>query len=249
MNLTASYRSAVPGDVLDRYSWLETRNAAAVLRASNPEEFDDLVAVLAGFQVYDDDLLRPGGNRGPISIRIDGMLEQKGWRAVRITLRTTLVGRAKRSSLHRGGYLDQFLDSQVESDGYEVDNMKRRVAADVEWNGKDGALDRDAGAYRALYDLGLIDVAVIITRDHEGIQRLVLDELRSADAARRLGTKTTTNMRKLRDRMTRGDTGGCPLLAVGITRATWAGAGVAAPPPTPAQEAFLHDELGGLDGP
>jgi hypothetical protein len=229
MDLTHSYNDVFPAELVAKYKWLETRNAAAVFKASNPAEFDELVQVLTEFQLYDNDLLIRGGNRGPVSIRIDKAFEELQWRAVRINMRTELIGKAKKSSLARGQYLDEFLNSEVSNNGYEVDNMKRRAAIDVEWNGKDGALDRDAGAYRALYDLGLIDVATIITRDHNGIKQLALEDLHSDDAARRLGTVTTTNIDKLKDRMVRGDAGGCPLLAVGITRSTWAGHGILSP--------------------
>ena len=54
--------------------------------------------------------------------------------------------------------------SLVSNEGYKVDNFKGRVALDLEWNAKDGNLDRDIGAYRALYDAGFIDVGVIVTR-------------------------------------------------------------------------------------
>jgi hypothetical protein len=242
VDLTTSYTKVFPPELVDRYVWLETRNAAAVFKASNPDEFAELEAVLTEFYLYDSDVLTKGGNRGPVSIRIDSAFEKLGWRAVRINMTATLVGRAKKSSLARGAYLDEFLNSEVSNNGYEVDNMKRRAAIDVEWNGKDGALDRDTGAYRALYELGLIDVATIITRDHDGIKTLALEDLKSDDAARRLGTVTTTNIEKLRDRMVRGDSGGCPLLAVGITKATWAGAGVAAPALSKDAIAALEDD-------
>ena len=55
-------------------------------------------------------------------------------------------------------------DTEVFNEGYKVDNFVDRLALDVEWNAKDGNLDRDLSAYRALYDAALIDVAVIITR-------------------------------------------------------------------------------------
>lgn len=241
MELTSSFQDVVPAEVVAKYSWAETRNAAAVFKASNPEEFNELVQVLDDFKIYDSDILIPGGNRGRVSIRLDRHFEQLGWRAVRINMHTTLVGKAKRSNLARGKYLDEFLNSEVSNEGYEVDNMKRRAAVDVEWNGKDGALDRDMSAYRALYELGLIDVACIITRDHAGIKSLALDELHSADAARRLGTSTTTQIEKLKDRMIRGDSGGCPVLAAGISRSTWAGHGVLSP--DAALEETLDDEL------
>ena len=251
VDLTNSFETAVPADVLARYTWLETRKAAAVLGASNPEEFDDLLNVLREFWVYDSDILVAGGNRGQIPIRLDSAFERRGWSAVRINTTFSLHG-VKKSKATARGYDDKFLSSTVENDGFEVDNFKSRVAVDVEWNAKDGNLDRDLSAYRALYEVGLIDCAVIITRDHEGIRRLAGEDLESEDAHRRLGTTTTTNMAKLGSRMTRGDSGGCPVLAVGITRATWAGRGVPGPVPLPdvdGQDAAMDFDRAELDDP
>ncbi|MBF6260195.1 restriction endonuclease [Nocardia farcinica] len=222
MDLTASYEHSLPPEVINRYKMLEVRNAAAVLKASNPDLFEEVVSVLAEFKVYDADILVPGGNRSQIPIRLDQAFENLGWSAVRINTEFKLVGKRKLSATNQQ-YTEQFLESSVANDGFEVDNMKGRVALDVEWNAKDGNLDRDLSAYRALYDVGLIDVAVIITRDHYGIKTLALQDLNSADAARRLGTTTTTNIEKVQGRLTRGDAGGCPVLVAGITRATWQG--------------------------
>lgn len=228
MELTSSYESVIPPELLARYTWVETRNAAAVLSASNPEQFVDLVSVLEGFHLYDSDILVAGGNRGQIAIRLDSAFEQRGWDAVRINTTSRLEGRRKTKNFSRD-YDDHFLTQEVRNEGFEVDNMKGRVALDVEWNAKDGNLDRDLAAYRALYDLGLIDVAAIITRDHYAIRDVAGTDLGSDDAYRRLGTTTSTNMVKLEPRLTRGDAGGCPLLGIGISRGTWAGKGVVAP--------------------
>lgn len=237
MDLTTSYNRVLPADLLAKYQHLEVRNAAAVLKAADEQAFDEVLAVLDDFYVYDSDILVPGGNRGPIPIRLDGAFARLGWIAVRINTVVTLIGKVKESALHRK-YGDEFMRSSVANNGFEVDNMKRRVALDVEWNAKDGNLDRDLSAYRALYDFALIDVAVMITRDHFGIQRLAGDHLQSQDAVRRLGTSTTTNMHKLRDRLTRGDSGGCPVWAIGIGFDSWAGRHVPAPDTSPALADF-----------
>jgi hypothetical protein len=119
-------------------------------------------------------------------------------------------------------------ESEVYNEGYKVDNVKGRIALDVEWNAKDGNLDRDIGAYRAQYDAGLIDGAVLITRTQEEIRalayRLALEHgLPEEEARKRLQTTTTTNLPKLLPRMTRGDAGGCPVLAIAISTRCWAG--------------------------
>ena len=53
--------------------------------------------------------------------------------------------------------------SEVASPSYRIDNVKGRVALDVEWHAKDGNLDRDIAAYRALYEAGVVDGAVMVT--------------------------------------------------------------------------------------
>lgn len=235
VELTDSFRRVVPADLLGRYEWMETRQAAAILQATNPQHFKDIVDVLRAFALYDADILVPGGNRSQVPIRLDSAFAEHGWHAVRVNTRYSLEGVRKVSPTARA-FTERFITSSVENEGFEVDNFKGRVALDVEWNGKDGALDRDLSAYRALYEVGLIDAALIITRDHRGIRTLAGVDLESEDAFRRLGTSTTTNMEKLEPRLTRGDAGGCPVLAIGISRATWAGLGVAAPPPLPGPE-------------
>lgn len=215
VDLTHSYNTHIPIEVLERYSMVEVRNASAVLRASNPGCHDDIINVVDDFVVRAADITVPGGNRGPIPIRLDGAFDNLGWKAVRINTEFSLIGKVKGA---RGATL---FESSVASDGFEVDNMKDRVALDVEWNAKDGNLDRDLSAYRALYDVGLIDAAVIICRDFDGIMDLARIDLQDEDAMRRMNSTTTTTIQKLTPRLTRGDAGGCPVLGIGITRETW----------------------------
>ncbi|MCC7104145.1 MAG: hypothetical protein IT307_03305, partial [Chloroflexi bacterium] len=112
------------------------------------------------------------------------------------------------------------------SEGHMVDNVRGRIALDVEWNAKDGNLDRDLANFRALHEAAVIDVGVIITR-HQERTKWAANYL--AEAAGRirydnrghgivlLGTTTTTNMEKLVPRLERGDGGGCPVLVIAIT--------------------------------
>jgi hypothetical protein len=112
---------------------------------------------------------------------------------------------------------------------HKVDNFKNRVALEVEWNAKDGNLDRDLSAFRALYDAGIIDAAAIITRHHTSIKHsanflahaLNRVNYTNGTEVERFNTSTTTNIEKLRWRLARGDAGGCPVLAIGIGRETY----------------------------
>ncbi len=227
MELTKSYLLSVPRSVRARYEIRETRNAAAILAATSPDEFKEVIDVLTGFWLTTADLINPGGNESALAGRLNGAFRRCGWREGRVDTRVTSVLRIQ-PYIPAGETGPRVVESEVCNEGYKVDNVKGRIALDVEWNAKDGNLDRDIGAYRALYDAGLIDGATLVTRTHDDLrrlaQRLALAAGQSEAAAhRRLSTTTTTNLGKLEPRMTRGDAGGCPVLAVAISSRCWVG--------------------------
>ena len=228
MDLTTSYLQVIPGDVRARYDLRETRNASAILAATNPAEFQEIVEVITEFNLLTSDLVDPGGNRGRIAQWLDEAFRERGWREGEAD---TFFRADVRAMPYRAGGEDRptVVTTEVSSKGYKVDNVKGHVALDVEWNAKDGNLDRDIGVYRALYDAGVIDGAVMITRTLDDLRQLAENLALKAgksqkDARNRLGTTTTTNLIKLEPKLTRGDAGGCPLLAVAISARCWAGA-------------------------
>jgi hypothetical protein len=218
VELTRSYERVVPESIRQRFGFAEVRNAAAVLESTDRAAFDEVMDVLEAFVLEPLDILLPGGQKSRLALRVDKQFREKGWREGQHDTKIVSVLRimpwrpAGEKTVVERRY-------EVENPGYKVDNVKGRVALDVEWNAKDGNLDRDVGAYRALYDAGIIDVGVIITRDFDTILRL----------AARLGRPTpfsgttTTTLTKLTPRMGRGDGGGCPILAVAITDRRYVG--------------------------
>ena len=213
MDLTRSYDQHLPADVLGRYDCRETRNAAAILHATNPAELAEVIDVLRWFRLRDDDITGAGGNKSDLAARVDRRFRELGWREGRHDTQVTSVLKLipYRPADEAAA---RVVKTEVFSHGYKVDNVKARVALDVEWNAKDGNLDRDIGAYRALYDAGIIDVGVIVTRTQDDLRALA--RARDSDS-KKFGTTTTTNLAKLEPRLTRGDAGGCPVLAVAIT--------------------------------
>lgn len=212
MDLTDSYQRVFPAAVLKRYEFREVRNASAVLANTNPNEFADLVKVLKAFALTKKDVLNPGGNEGDIAKRLNRAFRDQGWREGR---HDTMITSALSLMPYKpaGETTAKLMETEVFNEGYKVDNVKGGVALDVEWNAKDGNLDRDVSAYRALYDAAIIDSAVLVTRSVTDLRALG----KRLGRDKYLNTTTTTNLGKLEPRMTRGDAGGCPLLAVAIT--------------------------------
>lgn len=217
VELTASYEIVVPDDIRSRFELREVRNAASILAATNPAEFAEILRVLGAFRLEALDITEPGGGKSRLAIRVDEAFRRLGWREGRHDTHITSV--VSLQPYHPAGESDaRVVESEVRNIGYKVDNVKGRIALDVEWNAKDGNLDRDVGAYRALYDAGIIDGGVIITRTFASIRDLAIKLGRSGAFA----TTTTTTLDKLEPRLTRGDGGGCPILAIGITDRAYA---------------------------
>ena len=211
MDLTHSFERVLPSEILDRFAIRETRDAAAVIQNTNPDEFNEIIEVLSAFRLTEEDILTPGGSKGMVATRLDQTFRAFGWREGRYDREITSKLRLMpyRPS---GEKRAEETETKVLSEGYKVDNVKGKIALDVEWHAKDGNLDRDVGAYRALYDVGIITAGVVVTRSYQEIRDLALRLGRDA-----FKTTTTTTLEKLEPRMTRGDAGGCPVLAFGIT--------------------------------
>ena len=213
MDLTTSFSDYFDPELLGKFDFCEVRNAAAILASTNPTEWAEVTRVLTWFTLSDQDILDEGGNKSDLAARIDERFRELGWREGRVD---TLIKLAvKVSPYKKAGEKELTVrETVVANEGYKVDNLKARVALDVEWNAKDGNLDRDLGAYRALYDSALIDAAILITRTQDDLRKLAL--LLNPDSTK-FATTTTTNLVKLRHRLRRGDAGGCPVLAIAIT--------------------------------
>lgn len=225
MDFTHSYETVLPEDVRARYEIRETRNAAAIFKATNPDLFDELVSSLNSFEIEADDLLLAGGQESTLARRFNDAFRSLGWREASVD--TDIELKLKIMPYKPAGErVVRERSTPVSNKGYKVDNFKGRVALDLEWNAKDGNLDRDIGAYRALYDAGFIDLGIIVTRTQDEL-RAFATQLRLShgmeerEAKKMLATTTTTNLEKLMPRLTRGDAGGCPILAIAICSRTF----------------------------
>lgn len=185
----------VPPELLELYEVHEWRNGLAVLAAARPDEWADIKAALSAFRLYATEIIKKGGNRSAIAIRLDSLLEDREW---------------SEKSFNTFIRVDQ---DERESPTHKVDMYKNRVAFETEWNNKDPFYDRDLNNFRLLFDLRVIDVGVIVTRCDE-IQQLAVDLGRKKSSY----GKSTTHLSKLLPRLEGGGGGGCPVVVFGIRR-------------------------------
>lgn len=240
MELTESWRTELPASIIERYDIIETRNAAAMFKASNPELLAEMAAVLDGFHFDVERIVRGGGSKHFISAELDEAFRVAGWREAKF--RQKLVTDLVLNPYKPAGEKSKVVrTSESDYEGHQIDNVKGRVGLDVEWNPKDGNLDRDFSNFRNLYDAGVLDLGILIVRRETGMRTLWnetiarAEELNSATftsaewnerlkktPADPLGTSTTSNFEKLITRVKRGDGGGCPILAIAITTRCYA---------------------------
>jgi hypothetical protein len=217
----------LPVQARDHWEFMETNSAAAVMHAVCGPEWQDIVGVLSTYRLSPEYWLKAGGNRGDIAEQIDSQFSTRGWREARLDLETKAI------LLDRNEALIGSLPP-VKQEGYLVDNYKGRVVLDVEWNAKDGNLDRDLASYRSWYEAGVISAGVTITKDRLRLltlARKIWSEyqttLREADRNKKLPidltTSTVTAFDKAQMRVRRGVMGTCPVLIVAASERTWDG--------------------------
>jgi hypothetical protein len=220
VQLTASFDTSFDSVLLGRYRFAEVRNAAAILTAVAPACRRDLDEVLGGFQLSAAHLLDAGGNKSHVARELDLAFRERGWRETGLVL--DIVGTLTRHAW--GSDEVRTLTAKFPGETHKIDNFRDRIAVEVEWNAKDGNLDRDLAAFRAMYEAGFVDAAVVITRHHASTRHAanyLAHHFGLVKATERFNTTTTTNLERLTWRLGRGDAGGCPVLAVAISQQTY----------------------------
>jgi len=188
-------RAGIVPDVLaNRYRFKEWSHAAAILAGDFPEQWDDLTGCLRDFCLKKSAIVVGGGGRSQIPQQLDGYLNGRGWIEHQFDIGIRVDGR------------------NIEVPTHKIDNFKNGIGVEVEWNNKTEFYDRDLNNFRLLHQLRVVSVGVIITRVSE-LQDL-FDEL---GIGQKYGN-STTHWNKLLPKIDGGGAGGCPVLAVRITR-------------------------------
>lgn len=194
----------------DLYEIIDHRHALSILQVNYPGELSELLDALLAFRMTDAMLMAPGGNESEIPKLFSQRLRPHDWRETRITgdLKVTLDARRTRGA---GSDSSEFWIPRY-LDGHKIDYVKGKVAFDLEWNAKDQTFDRDLYAMRAFYEANVIAAGVLVTRA-EDLNR----EFQRLGIMKKYGASTTW-LGKLKPRIEANRGGGCPVLALGITR-------------------------------
>ncbi len=203
----------IDSDLLNRYEFVNYGHALEILTTAFTSEWVDILACLKNFKITKADLLASGGNESPIPKKIDELLYPKGWKEIRIKGNLTVEQYIRQASQRKR--FDERCESVVIEnyiDGHNIDFIKNKVALDLEWNSKDQTFDRDLMAMRTYHECGIIDVGIILTRAEN------LNDIFSELGIKSKYGASTTWMGKLTYRLDARRNGGCPILAIGITK-------------------------------
>ena len=194
----------IPAYIRAAYEVHDYRHAAAILAAEFPSEFGEICAALRTFRLVEREVKKPGGNESDIPKRFSQFLRPLGWTQEKLTAKRMVDERV------------------VTEDTHVVDYLKNGVAFDLEWNSKDQTFDRDLYAFGAFLAYQRISVGMIVTRSTSldlwfaGLGTYV-DKYGTTRAYKDKFGASTTHLGKLLPRLTAGRSGGCPVLAIGIT--------------------------------
>jgi len=195
----------LPPEIRNLYEFYDYRHAIAILATEFPGLFDELCSVLQNFRLTNDMIRKPGGSESDIPKAFSKILRPLNWIEGELTAKVII---------------DETV--LVRSETHKIDYIKDRVAFDLEWNSKDQTFDRDLYSFRAFFEYNKISVGVLVTRstslqdyfktlgsytDMHGVVRPIAGKYGAS----------TTHMNKLIPRLEAGRSGGCPVLALGIT--------------------------------
>jgi hypothetical protein len=193
----------LPSFIRGHYDVQEWRHATSILQTDFKDLFGEICEVLTRFRLKKSEIVVGGGAKTKMASWIDTELTRKGWQE-----------RQFKTAF-------QVDERRIDSPTHKVDCFKANanggIGFEIEWNNKDPFFDRDLNNFRLLFDLRTVSVGIILTRS-EDLKALFQDLTRKGLKPASSFGESTTHWGKLLPRLEGGAGGGCPVLALGITR-------------------------------
>ena len=182
------------------YNVLVRGHADLIFKHNNPSDYQNMVDTLSGYTIPLDDILIGGGSKSKPTKALEAKFNAHGWTPETIQIQDQYT------------YLTSGVTDGIGCITHEIDHFIHtgKIGVEIEWNNKDTFFDRDLGAFGVLYQKGIVDVGVIITRGS------TLQELLHSQ---KYGT-STTHWNKLINKIGLGIGGNFPLIALGIPYTT-----------------------------
>lgn len=208
----------VSPELRERYEFYNYNHALEILTQAFPTEWNDIKAFLSSFSLTLRDLEESGGNESAVPVKLKDSLYPKKWRSVQISgdLHIKYYGkipdqRRYEPEPYKEDIVRGYLDTRA------IDFLKKRVAVVCEWNSKDSIFDRDLQALKMFYEADIISAGIIITRGSDFNDALEGVSYTFGEPVKKYGSSSTW-INKLLPRLDSRQNGGCPVLAVGITK-------------------------------
>lgn len=183
----------VPKKINNDYFIANWRHAETILKYDFPKQWDDVINCLNAFTLKKSSIVSRGGRKSQISEELDSYLINLGWEERKFNVNIEID------------------NTPYDVPTHKLDCVLGKVGLEIEWNNKDPFFDRDLTNFRILYDYGVIDVGIIITRMTE-LQNL----FKTLGKGKSYGN-STTHYDKLKYRIEGNGAGGCPILVFALT--------------------------------
>lgn len=123
------------------------------------EECNFLKSALSSWQLkLEEHIIKRGGGLADQTKSLTDIFEKQGWKKNNIAIQKRI------SFQHTYGDIVSQNSNTHEIDHLIENNKGKKIALEIEWNNKDEFFDRDFQAMRRLYEEGIIEGGIIITR-------------------------------------------------------------------------------------
>lgn len=205
-------------ELRERYDFRNYNHALEILTQAFPAEWNDIKTFLSAFTITLRDLEESGGNESAVPVKLRNSLAPRRWKSVQVTgdlhikyFEKVVDQRRYEAEPYREEVVSGYLTSRA------VDFLKHRVAVICAWNSKDSIFDRDLESLKMFYEANIISAGILITRGSDFNDALEGVCYSNGEPVKKYGT-STTYMEKLLPRLDSRQNGGCPILAIGISK-------------------------------
>ncbi len=147
-------------EVLEQKGWeiVAINHGDLIARIEFQEEIKKIVDALDVWNLeIENNIIKRGGGQADQTLALTESFYNHDWFKNEVTVENVVTFQKK------------FEQISSNSTTHEIDHLisnkfGRMIALEIEWNNKDEFFDRDFQSMRGLYELGVIDLAIIITR-------------------------------------------------------------------------------------